>query len=64
MSGWNRKYKPALSKLDSSYGSLFCATLTTASLAVNDGRSQFAASGNNLFSYVVKIFARFYYCGM
>ena len=40
LSGWIEKYKPALSKSDSSWNNSYCVRLVIDSLAVNIGKLQ------------------------
>ena len=49
LSGWIEKYKPALSKSDSSWDNLYCVRLLINSLAVNIGKLQSVVSENNNF---------------
>ena len=49
LSGWIEKYKPALSKSDSSWDNLYCVRLVTVSLAVNIGKLQSLVSEDNFF---------------
>ena len=47
LSGWIEKYKPALSKLDSSWDNSYCIRLVIVLLDVNVGRLQFLVSEDN-----------------
>ena len=49
LSGWIEKYKPALSKLDSSWDNSYCVRLEVVLLAVNIGKLQSLVSENNFF---------------
>ena len=47
--GWIEKYKPALSKSDSSWDNSYCVRLVIVSLAVSIGKLQSFVSDNNFF---------------
>ena len=47
--GWIGKYKPALSKSDSSCDNSYCVRLVIVSLAVNIGKLQSFVSDDNFF---------------
>ena len=49
LSGWIEKYKPALSKSDSSWDNSYCVRLVIVSLAVNIGKLQSLVSEDNFF---------------
>ena len=49
LSGWIEKYKPALSKSDSSWDNLYCVRLVIVSLALNIGKFQSLVSEDNFF---------------
>ena len=49
LSGWIEKYKPALSKLDSSRDNSYCVRLVIVSLAVNIGKLQSLVSEDKFF---------------
>ena len=49
LSGWIEKYKPALSKSDSSWDNSYCMRLIIVSLAVNIGKLQSLVSTDNFF---------------
>ena len=49
LSSWIEKYKPALSKSDSSWDSSFCVRLVIVSLAVKLGKLQSLVSEDNFF---------------
>ena len=49
LTGWIEKYKPALSKSDSSWDNSYCVSLVTVSLAVNIGKLQSLVSEDNFF---------------
>ena len=49
LSGWIEKYKPALSKSDSSWDNSYCMRLVIVSLAVNIGKLQSLVSKDNFF---------------
>ena len=52
LSGWIKKYKPVLSKLDSFCDDLFCVKLLIVLLAVNTGKLQHLVSEGNFFCWV------------
>ena len=56
LSGWIEKYKPGLSKLDSSWDNSYWARLVIFSLAVNIGKLQPLASEDNFFCWVCNDF--------
>ena len=56
LSGWIEKYKPALSKSDSSWDNSYCVRLGIASLAVNIGKLQSLVREDNLFCRVYNDF--------
>ena len=47
LSGWIEKYKPALSKSDSSWDNSYCVRIVIVSLAVNIGKLQSHVSEEN-----------------
>ena len=47
LSGWIEKYKPALSKSDSSWDNSYCVRLAIVSLAVNIGKLKSLVSKDN-----------------
>ena len=49
LSGWIEKYKPALSKSDSSWDNSYCVKLVIVSLAVNIGKLQSFMSDDKFF---------------
>ena len=49
LSGWIKRYKPALSKLDSSWDNSYHVIIVKVSLAVNVGKFQFFISEENIF---------------
>ena len=49
LSGWIEKYKPALSKSDSSWDNSYCVRLVIVLLAVNIGKLQSLVSEDNFF---------------
>ena len=49
LSGWIEKYKPALSKSDSSWDNSYCVRLVIVSLAVNIGKLQSLVSKGIFF---------------
>ena len=49
LSGWIEKYKPALSKSDSSWDNSYCVRLVIVSLAVNIGKLQSLVREDNFF---------------
>ena len=49
LSDWIEKYKPALSKSDSSWDNSYCVRLVIVSLAVNIGKLQSFVSEDNFF---------------
>ena len=49
LSGWIEKYKPALSKFDSSWDNSYCVWLVIVSLAMNIGKLQPLVSEDNFF---------------
>ena len=49
LSGWIEKYKPALSKSDSSWDNSYCVRLVIVSLVVNIGKLQSLVSEDNFF---------------
>ena len=49
LSGWIEKYKPALSKSDSSWDNSYCVRLAIVSLAVNIGKLESLVSEENFF---------------
>ena len=49
LSGWIEKYKPALSKSDSSGDNSYCVRLVIVSLPVNIGELQSLVSEDNFF---------------
>ena len=49
LSGWIEKYKPALSKSDSSWDNSHCVRLEIVSLDVNVGMLQFLVSEDSFF---------------
>ena len=49
LSGWIEKYKPALSKSDSSWDNSYCVRLVIVLLAVNIGKLQSLMSKDNFF---------------
>ena len=51
LSGWIEKYKPALSRSDSSWDNSYCERLVKVSLAVNVGKSQSLVSEDNFFYF-------------
>ena len=56
LSGWVQKYKPALSKLDSSWHNSYCARLVIVSLAVNAGVLQSLVNEDNFACWVYNNF--------
>ena len=56
LSGWIEKYKPALSKSDSSWDNSYCVRLVIVSLAVNIGKLQSLVSEDNFFCWVYNDF--------
>ena len=60
LSGWIEKYKPALSKSDSSWDNSYCVRLVTVSLAVNIGKLQSLVSEDNFFAECITISAAIY----
>ena len=52
LSGWIENYKPALSKLDSSWDNSYCMRLVIVLLDVNVGRLQFLVSENSFLCWV------------
>ena len=57
LSGWIEKYKPALSKSDSSWDNSYCVRLIIISLAVNIGKLQSLVSEDNFFVECITISA-------
>ena len=57
LSRWIEKYKPALSKSDSSWDNSYCVRLVTVSLAVNIGKLQSLVSEDNFFVECITISA-------
>ena len=57
LSGWIEKYKPALSKSDSSWDNSYCVRLVIVSLAVNIGKLQSLVSEDNFFVECITISA-------
>ena len=57
LSGWIEKYKPALSKSDSSWYNSYCVRLVIVSLAVNIGQLQSLVSENKFFVECITISA-------
>ena len=57
LSGWIEKYKPALSKSDSSWDNSYCMRLVIVSLAVNIGNLQSFVSEDNFFAECIMISA-------
>ena len=57
LSGWIEKYKPALSKSDSSWDNSYCVRLVIVSLAVNIGKLQSLVSEDNFFVDCITISA-------
>ena len=57
LSGWIEKYKPALSKLDSSWDNSYCMRLVIVLLAVNIGKLQSFVSEDNFFVECITISA-------
>ena len=55
--GWIEKYKPALSKSDSSWDNLHCVRLVTVSSAVNIGKLQSLFNEDNFFCCVLNDFS-------
>ena len=53
LSGWIEKYKPALSKSDSSRDNSYCVRLVIVSLAVNIRKLQSLVSEDNFFWFVL-----------
>ena len=49
LSGWTEKYKPALSKSDSSWDNSYCVRLAAVLIAVNIGKLQSLVSEDNFF---------------
>ena len=49
LAGWIEKYKPALSKSDSSWDNSYCVRLVIVQLAVNIGKLQSLVSEHNFF---------------
>ena len=56
LSGWIEKYKPGLSKSDSSWDNSYWARLVIFSLAVNIGKLQPLVSEDNFFCWVYNDF--------
>ena len=56
LSGWIEKYKPALSKSDSSRDNLHCVRLVIVSLSMNIGKFQSLVSENNFSCWVYNDF--------
>ena len=56
LSGWIEKYKPALSKSDSSWDNSYCVRLVIVSLAVNIDKLQSLVSEDNFFCWVYNDF--------
>ena len=52
LSGWIEKYKPALSKSNSSWDNSYCVRLVIVSLAVNIGKLESLVSEDNFFNEV------------
>ena len=59
LSGWIEKYKPALSKSDSSWDNSYCARLVIFSLAVNIGKLQSLVSEDTLSIFFLLLFFAF-----
>ena len=57
LSGWIEKYKPALSKSDSSWDNSYCVRLVIVLLAVNIGKLQSLVSEDNFFVECITISA-------
>ena len=49
LSGWIKKYKPALSRSDSSWDNSYCVRLVIVLLAVNIGKLQSLVSEDKFF---------------
>ena len=64
LSGWIKKYKPALSKLDSFWDNSYCVRLVKVSLAVNIGKLQSLVSEDNFFVECITISAAISYYAM
>ena len=56
--GWIEKYKPTLSKSDSSWDNSYCVRLVIVSLAVNIGKLQSFLSGETNFRNFAKSFVK------
>ena len=56
LSGWIKKYKPALSKSNSFWYNSYCMRLVIVSLAVNIGKLQSLVSEDNFFCWVYNDF--------
>ena len=56
LSGWIEKYKPVLSKSDSSWDNSYCMRLVIVLLAVNIGKLQSLVSEDNFFCWVYNDF--------
>ena len=54
--GWIEKYRPSLSKSDSSWDNSYCVMLAIVSLDVNVGSLQFLVSEDNFFCCVFSDF--------
>ena len=54
---WIEKYKPALSKSDSSWDNSYCVGLVIVSVAVNVGKLQSLVSEDNFFCWVYSNFS-------
>ena len=52
LSGWIEKYKPSLSKSDSSWDNSYCVRLVIVSLVVNIGKLESLVSEDNCFCWV------------
>ena len=57
LSGWIEKYKPALSKSDSSWDNSYCVRLVIVSLAKDIGNLQSLVSEDNFFVECITIYA-------
>ena len=56
LSGWIEKYKPSLSKSDSSWDNPYCVRLVIVFLAVNIGKLQSLVCEDNFFCWVYNSF--------
>ena len=62
LSGWVEKYKPALSKSDSSWDNLFWVKLVIVCLDVNVGMLQFLVSAAAVCADYLAMFEAIYCC--